>query len=325
MNILAQHLQNFVDYATVRGINKEKMLVLLTSELTDLQTTIPEAEFYNALNAVHQQLNDDLLGLKCGNFITLKLLGVIYQLSLQATTIEEAFHYLQSYMEATLPIVKVETVISEKEAKVQLSIDHENQLINRIILENCLAIISRELKMMAGQETNIRIGTPFYNKSYPEGWQIDECFSVFFELIILKASLKDRNQLHLDLLVPEYLKMIEQLKAGNSFVNKVRLTMLSMSDPKLPDIQSISDALYLTPRTLQRRLVQEEMTYREITEGLKKDICSFLIRHDQYSISSLTYILGYAEPASFIHSFKKWYGDSPQKVRRKLKESLNLG
>jgi AraC-like DNA-binding protein len=98
--------------------------------------------------------------------------------------------------------------------------------------------------------------------------------------------------------------------------------MLSMSDPKLPDIQSISDALYLTPRTLQRRLVQEELSYREITEGLKKQICSFLIRHDPYSISSLTYILGYAEPASFIHSFKKWYGDSPQKVRRKLKETF---
>jgi AraC-like DNA-binding protein len=290
--------------------------------LTETESTVTEEEFYEVLKAIDRQLADEYLGIKCGNFIALKLLGIIYRISLQAATIEEAFHYLQSYMEVALPIVQLKTVISEKEARIELSIDNREETINRIIIENCLTIISRELKMMAGRDVNIRIGTLYFHEGYPADWVLDQQFSVSFELSILKAALKDRNYLHLDMLVPEYLKMIEQLKSGNSFANKVRITMLSMSDPKLPDIQSISDALYLTPRTLQRRLVQEELTYREITEGLKKQICSFLIRHDPYSISSLTYILGYAEPASFIHSFKKWYGDSPQRVRRRLKESL---
>ncbi|WAC11949.1 helix-turn-helix domain-containing protein [Dyadobacter pollutisoli] len=323
MNILSSHLRYFTDYARIRGVAADILPKLPDSTSTDLtepESMVTQEEFYEILKEIDRQLTDELLGIKCGNFISLKLLGIIYQISLQATTVEEAFHYLRSYLEVALPIVQLKTVISEKEARIELRIDNREDRINRLIIENCLTIISRELRMMVGRDVNIGIGTPYFHSGYPADWVLDQHFSVSFELTILKAALKDRNHLHLDMLVPEYLKMIEQLQSGNSFANKVRITMLSMSDPKLPDIQSISDALYLTPRTLQRRLVQEELTYREITEGLKKQICSFLLRHDPYSISSLTYILGYAEPASFIHSFKKWYGDSPQRVRRRLKE-----
>jgi AraC-like DNA-binding protein len=63
--------------------------------------------------------------------------------------------------------------------------------------------------------------------------------------------------------------------------------------------------MHFTPKTLQRRIAREDLTFREIAEDLKKKICSFLMWHDAYSLSGLAYILGYSERASFIHSFKK--------------------
>jgi AraC-like DNA-binding protein len=57
-------------------------------------------------------------------------------------------------------------------------------------------------------------------------------------------------------------------------------------------------------------------------EELKKQVCSYLLRHDCYSATTVSYILGYSEPASFLHSFKKWYGDSPERIRQRLKNNM---
>ncbi|KAA0992412.1 helix-turn-helix transcriptional regulator [Dyadobacter aurulentus] len=321
MKVLSLHLKNFFDYARLRGLTKSDQAYFeskLPPDWAAEQTMIERAAFCDALAVLRQAVGDPYLGVKAGNFMALKLLGAIYQISLQTNTVEEAFHYLQSYMEATFPMIRARTAISGDSASVILTIEEGNTDLDRIILENVLTIISRELQMMAGKITNLTITSPFVDENYPSGWEQGTGFSVSFDSIILKASLKDVNQLRLDILIPEYLKMISQLDTTDKFSDKVRITMLSMSDPELPDIDSVCDVMCLTARTLQRKLLKEEITYRKITEDLKKQICSFLILHEPYPIASLSYILGYSEPASFIHSFKKWYGNSPHKVRKAL-------
>lgn len=137
MKVLSLHLRNFVDYARIRGVATDILPEIPDSRSTDLsetKSTVTEEEFYEVLKVIDGQLNDEFLGIKCGNFMALKLLGLIYQISLQATTIEEAFHYLQSYLEVALPIIQLKTVISKKEARIELSIDNREVTINRIIL-----------------------------------------------------------------------------------------------------------------------------------------------------------------------------------------------
>jgi AraC-like DNA-binding protein len=321
MEILPLHLKNLLDYAAVRGFSQSALGDILPAEWEEEHATIDAETFYVVIAEVNSALQDPLLGIKAGNFMALKLLGLIYQISLLTQTIEEAFHYLQSYLTATFPVIKAETKISGDFACVDLAIPNGEAALNRIVLENVLTIISREVRMMSGGNLVINLTSPFYSEEYPAGWSLGSDYSVSFGSVILKNPLKKIKQLHLDVLIPEYLKMIGQLGATEKFSDKVKLTMLSMSDPALPDIDSICNVLYLTPRTLQRRLMKEEVTYRQITEELKKQICSFLIMHEPYPISSLSYILGYSEPASFIHSFKKWYGDSPQRVRKSLRNA----
>ena len=194
-------------------------------------------------------------------------------------------------------------------------------MINRLILENTLTIIAREITMMSAEDAAIRIGTPFHQSFYPKGWQEDSSFKLYFKPGILKAALRDRNQFHLDGLIPEYLKLMEQLKLGDSFTKKVKLTILSMSDRQFPDIQSISNALFLTPRTLQRQLRVENTTFRELTEDLKKQVSTYMLHHKCYTLSIISNVLGYAEPASFIHAFKNWHGDSPIRLREKWRHN----
>lgn len=321
MNILALHLHHFVQYARLRGLPTEDIWALIQSppaDYLDEQAVIKAADLYRVIHAIDAQLPDKNWGIACGQCISLKLLGIIYQLSLQATTIEEALHYLQTYLEAAVPLIKVENTPAADRVAVRFRIDNEAANDNRILLEYTLAIVGRELQLMAGTDPVIQLYSPYWATSYPAGWEQGDAFAVAFEPVILKAALRNNSHLHVDILVPEYLRMIERLRPDNSFAGRVKVALLSMSGPQLPDIHAVSGALYLTPRTLQRRLAAEGSSFRELLEEIKKQLCGLLLRHDRYTIAGIATILGYSEPASFIHSFRKWYGDSPDRMRRLL-------
>ncbi len=322
MNVAAIHVINLIDYARVRGVPKDELLMCidhLPLDPMDESALVSVNDFYKVLEYINNELSDPTWGIKAGNFIGLQQLGLIFKISMQATTIGEAFHYLQTYLNAALPLLKSETNIAEDTATISLFIANKEDAGNRIILENILTIIAREMEMMSTEAISVRLGSPYFSDQYPTEWGMDTAFCVHFKPRILKAALQQRGHLNLEILIPEYLKLIETLKKDNTFTNLIKVTMLSMSNPQLPDIERLSETLNLSPRTLQRRLVAEKISFREVSEVLKKQVCMCLLQHDCFSITTFSYLLGYSESAAFIHAFKKWFGDTPLRMRAKIK------
>lgn len=320
MKVLALHLHQIIEYAQMRGMSRQELVSLIEKPPVNFFSeteTVSPLDFYKVINMLIHQLKDEDLGIRLGNFLNLGALGLIYRISLQATTIEEALYYLKMYLNATFPIVSIETKVDAKVVEIILNIRNEQAEANRVILENILTIIAKEVNMMVQNGVELIKTSPFVSEHYPADWQMSENYSVSFSPGILKATLLDRSRQQLDLLIPEYLKLIEGLKSELSFVNKVKIASLNLAKPELPDLASVADAFHLSPRTFQRRLVSENITFRQITDDLRKQISGLLIRHNRFSVTDISYVLGYSEPAAFIHSFKKWFGDSPERLRQK--------
>jgi AraC-like DNA-binding protein len=320
MKILALHLHHIIEYATMRGVSREKLVDLMQKPLINLldeTEMLKEEDFYAVIEAIARQLREERLGIRLGNFLNLGALGLIYRISLQATTIEEALYYLQTYLNATFPIVNIQTLVEADSVNILLRIANDRTEANRIILENILTVIAKEVNLMTAQKVSIIKTSPFFSENYPDDWQVAEKYSVNFTPTILKATLQDRSRQQLDVLIPEYLKLIERLKAETGFATQVKIASLHLAKPELPDLASVADVFHLTPRTFQRRLFTEKVTFRQITDNLRKQISHLLIRHNRFSITDISYVLGYSEPAAFIHSFKKWYGEAPDRMRQK--------
>ncbi|MGX7835842.1 AraC family transcriptional regulator ligand-binding domain-containing protein, partial [Campylobacter fetus subsp. venerealis] len=86
------------EFAHIRGIAESTLLANMHSppaDFNDPQATVTSADFYRALEAMHLSLQDQQAGWRVGNFLNLSSLGLIYQISLQTTTIEEAIFYLK--------------------------------------------------------------------------------------------------------------------------------------------------------------------------------------------------------------------------------------
>jgi AraC-like DNA-binding protein len=319
MRIAKTHIRNWIDYLQAMGVHPATLAELFpySDSSTDEEgaATISEDEFYNVLRFIHTKLNDELAGIKAGQFLTLKLLGLIYKISLQSKNIGEALHYLSSFLQATFPIVRLQSEDSDETITLRFSIVGGESQLNRLVLENILTIVGREITIMAAEEPMIKKTSPFFHKGYPEDWEHGRDYSLSFQQVLLKAAIRDRGKEQLDILIPQYLQLIESYKPASGFSSKVKLTMLSLADPALPDIKQVAETLYMTPRTLQRKLEEEQSTFRQLKEELKKEIADALLRHESYSVSSVAYVLGYSDAASFNHSYKRWHGSSPKRVK----------
>jgi len=321
MKILALHLRSYVEFAHIRGINGSTILTNMhtpPADINDPQAMVTSADFYYALEAMHRLFQDPELGLRVGNFMNLNALGLIYQISLQTTTIEEAIFYLKDFLSSTFPLIKMEQHSEADSHVLQLSISNDKTMLNRIILECLQVIILRELRMMGDRHLSIEASSPHFNSSYPTGFTHGNTYRVSFSNLNLKASIKRNELAQLGYLIPAYLKFIEGLKAEKDFQSKVKIAALNLAQPALPGLQEIAEVFHLTPRTMQRMLAKEQLTFRKLSDNLNKQLGIILLRHDAYSITDVAYFLGYAEPASFVHAFKKWYGSSPTSIRAEV-------
>ena len=85
---------------------------------------------------------------------------------------------------------------------------------------------------------------------------------------------------------------------------------------------SVSRHLGIAPRTLQRRLQKEVMSFRELLDYYRRQEALRLLGGASFSMAEVSYRLGYNEQSSFNRSFKRWTGTSP--LQWKQKQSISL-
>jgi AraC-like DNA-binding protein len=79
--------------------------------------------------------------------------------------------------------------------------------------------------------------------------------------------------------------------------------------------ERISSALAMSRRTFERRLSEEGVTFRKILKEIRSDLALEYLSDKNYSISEISFLLGFEEPNSFFRAFKQWHGSTPQQIR----------
>ncbi len=69
--------------------------------------------------------------------------------------------------------------------------------------------------------------------------------------------------------------------------------------------------------TLHRRLKREETTFSVLLENTRKALSNTYLKHDM-SLTQIAFLLGFSEPSTFQHAFRRWYNKSPGEFRKRL-------
>lgn len=138
--------------------------------------------------------------------------------------------------------------------------------------------------------------------------------SMLFDRRRIEAALPSRNiqmAMECERTVERYLT---QLDRNNIAANIKAQLLVQLPSGTVAD-EGVAKALHLSVRTMQRRLHEEGITFKQLLDDTRREIALQYIRDPAMSINEMTYLLGYSEPANFSRAFKRWTGQSPRAMR----------
>ncbi|MEV6558724.1 AraC family transcriptional regulator [Nocardia sp. NPDC051756] len=83
----------------------------------------------------------------------------------------------------------------------------------------------------------------------------------------------------------------------------------------IPDQIAVANELFMSPRTLSRRLNEEDASFRGLLDEVRQLMSEQLLAYTDLTTEQVAARLGYAEAASFIRAFRRWKGCPPQEFR----------
>lgn len=112
--------------------------------------------------------------------------------------------------------------------------------------------------------------------------------------------------------------LLTSLPGRSDLQASVSSTIARQMARELPSLRSTADVLYVSERTLQRRLAGTGLSFSGLVDGVRRDLALKHIGDAGLSISEIAYLLHFADSTAFYRAFKRWTSEAPAQYRRNL-------
>jgi AraC-like DNA-binding protein len=101
-------------------------------------------------------------------------------------------------------------------------------------------------------------------------------------------------------------------------VSRARAAVLEQLSSGEATAEDTAKQLHMSPRTLQRKLAEENTTYLQLVDDTRKDLALRYIEDPRRSVTDITFSLGFSQPSAFTRAFRRWTGLSPSDYRTRM-------
>jgi AraC-like DNA-binding protein len=136
---------------------------------------------------------------------------------------------------------------------------------------------------------------------------------VVFAAQALAIPLQTANRAAYERLVPG---LEARLIGKRSLVGDVRVAIArTISAGARPSVGIVAHRLDTSPRTLQRRLTKARTTFQDQLDDIRHVAARRLLEHTALEPFDIAFLLGFAEPNSFLRAFRSWERTTPLRWR----------
>jgi AraC-like DNA-binding protein len=96
---------------------------------------------------------------------------------------------------------------------------------------------------------------------------------------------------------------LNELKQGEMSVRVRRQLIQRLPSGKVSQ-DEVASELFMSARTLQRRLKEEGTSYQDVLRSTREDLATRYMKDEQTSVSEIAYLLGFSEVANFTRASK---------------------
>ncbi|WP_338518364.1 AraC family transcriptional regulator [Alteromonas gracilis] len=141
--------------------------------------------------------------------------------------------------------------------------------------------------------------------------------SIIFSKALLSIPFTSENRAMFRALIEVTENELQARTTHRDIKEQVTLLLKAKATLRQCNQTRIAAALFVSPRTLQRKLKQQDVSFMELLNLERQSRVDFLLT--QYSIAETALELGFQEQSSFTHAFKKWRGITPLRYQQSLR------
>lgn len=146
--------------------------------------------------------------------------------------------------------------------------------------------------------------------------------------LILHAADLDRpfvteNAELLEMLDPQLVNALEAHRAQRSICEQVKWILKRLLAGSRPEMAAVARELGLSDRTLQRRIVEDGATFRQLLLEARQELAREYLTRPEIDVQEVAYLLGYEDSNSFYRAFRTWEGTTPAQLRSALRRPDN--
>ncbi|MBB6019982.1 AraC-like DNA-binding protein [Paenibacillus sp. JGP012] len=130
----------------------------------------------------------------------------------------------------------------------------------------------------------------------------------------LDLKFQSYNEELLDMLTPMLDQSLSREQRQSMAQTVKCIFKRNLSDKRL-DICTIARELHMSERSLQRKLMQEGTTFKQLLTEARHEQARAYLSDLSLDIKEIAYLIGYQDQNSFYRAFRTWEGDTPSNWR----------
>lgn len=293
---------------------------------------IPFRDIIHALQHTATALDNPGFGLQLASGQDISILGPIAIAMQNSQTIAEAMDYCARFLFIQSPALslQIHTLPKHTQLEIRFHLRNLSHADAEQIEGLTIGGAHRIFQLLAGDQYQLNgIKIPHTDKAikriYEQHFETDvitgsEANTLCVSNETMSASLVNSSEM-MKKVALDYLNL-QFTHCGSSISWRVEQAISKTLGTRSCNRDAIAAALAMHPRTLQRKLAVEDLSFDAIRDQLRKQRAQYYLCDTRMPLSQVAALLGYSEQAILTRSCHRWFEQSPRQLRSRSAQTV---
>ena len=290
--------------------------------------------FDQLLNNASRLTQCDRIGFITGQNVELQAFKLLGFLLTRCETGRDALVTLRRYYMLLSDSPAPEIFLSKNEVKVIYSISKGNDLAMRARAELIMTAIHTLGRSVGGSlyqplKLGFKHPKPKYHQELADFFNIDIAYGqvdcwLSFSAEHIDQPLQQSNPSLFNALRKKAESMLGGHYNLNTFSSKVRYVLQHWPNQYTANKEAVAELLNTSPRTLTRRLQEEDTQFSSLLRNVRMDKAEFKLKNHSVDMQELAHDLGFADRRGFERAFKQWFDITPAAYHKSWIKQISI-
>ncbi len=323
----AIYLHTLAELLHTIGVDERDLILRVGLDPARLNSTdlrVSQAQASEFVTRAIIESGEPGLGIMLARELRLPLHGALGTAVMSSRTLEEALELMTRYLTLRAPHLKVEKHLNGQNARYTVSCNVELGPLQGFVLDAVLyGCVSMGAQLTGATVPGIRVlrrgAEPGHFHRFRRMISVPVEYGASEDALVIPVSqlaqpVRFSNERLAASSKEQCEEALKQLQEDAGFACRVR-RVIETSHPFPPKLARVASTLFVSERTLKRRLQEEDASFQNLVDQVRLERARDLLGSTGMNLSQIADALGYADAANFTRAFKRWTGLSPSHFR----------